>query len=61
MEEVCPYFYLRIFMEKETAKMRNRTSKKKQSNIGSFCRKVLVPSFAGAVYAIGTMSRKGTS
>ena len=30
--------------------MRNKTGKKKQGRIGGFCRKVLVPSFAGAAY-----------
>lgn len=56
MEEVCPYFYLRIFMEKEIAKMRNNTSKKKQNRIAGFCKRVLVPSVTGAVYAMSQMT-----
>lgn len=32
--------------------MRNNTSKKKQNNIAGFCKRILVPSFAGAVYAM---------
>lgn len=36
--------------------MRNKTSKKKQSKIGGFCKKVLVPSFTGAVYAMSQMT-----
>lgn len=35
--------------------MRNNTSKKKQNNIAVFCKKVLVPSFAGA-YALSQMT-----
>lgn len=50
------YFISVIFEEKETAKMRNNTGKKKQSNTGDFCRRVLVPSFAGAVYAMSQMT-----
>ncbi len=57
MEEVCPHFYLRkFFKEKEIAIMRNKTGKKKQGRIGGFCRKVLVPSFAGAAYAMSRMT-----
>ncbi len=36
--------------------MRNKTGKKKQGRIGGFCRKVLVPSFAGAAYAMSRMT-----
>ena len=36
--------------------MRNKTGKKKQKRIGGFCKKVLVPSFAGAVYAMSQMT-----
>ncbi len=36
--------------------MRNKTGKKKQGRIGGFCRKVLVPSFAGAAYAMSRMA-----
>ena len=51
MEEVCPHFYFRkFFKEKEIANMRNKTGKKKENRISGFGRKILVPSFAGAVY-----------
>jgi len=56
MEEVCPHFLSPYFYEKEIAKMRNNTSKKKQNNIAGFCKRVLVPSFAGAVYAMSQMT-----
>ncbi len=56
MEEVCPHFLSPYFYEKEIAKIRNNTSKKKQNNIAGFCKKVLVPSFAGAVYAMSQMT-----
>lgn len=36
--------------------MRNKTGKKKQDRIGGFCRKVLIPSFAGAAYAMSRMT-----
>jgi len=36
--------------------MRNNTSKKKENSIAGFCRKVLAPSFAGAVYAMSRMT-----
>ena len=36
--------------------MRNNTGKKKQNSIAGFCKKVLVPSFAGAVYAMSQMT-----
>ena len=36
--------------------MRNNTNKKKQNSIAGFCKKVLVPSFAGAVYAMSQMT-----
>ncbi len=36
--------------------MRNNTGKKKENRIVSFCKKVLVPSFAGAVYAMSQMT-----
>ena len=36
--------------------MRDNTGKKKKNRIASFCRKVLVPSFAGAVYAMSRMT-----
>lgn len=36
--------------------MRNKTGKKKQNSIAGFCKKVLVPSFAGAVYAMSRMT-----
>lgn len=45
-----------IFYEKEIAKMRINTGKKKENRIVSFCKKVLVPSFAGAVYAMSQMT-----
>jgi len=48
--------YLHYFYEKEIAEMRNKTSKKKQNNIASFCKRVLVPSFARAVYAMSQMT-----
>ena len=36
--------------------MRNNTSKKKENSIAGFCRRVLVPSFAGAAYAMSRMT-----
>jgi len=45
-----------IFIEKETAKMGNNTNKKKQKSIIGFCKRVLVPSFSGAVYAMSRMT-----
>ncbi|EOS20944.1 hypothetical protein C806_04752 [Lachnospiraceae bacterium 3-1] len=36
--------------------MRINTGKKKENRIVSFCKKVLVPSFAGAVYAMSQMT-----
>lgn len=36
--------------------MRNNISKKKENKITGFCKKVLVPSFAGAVYAMSQMT-----
>ena len=36
--------------------MRNNAGKKKQDRIGGFCRKVLVPSFAGVAYAMSQMT-----
>ncbi len=50
------FFISVIFKEKEIAKMRNKTGKKKQNSIAGFCKKVLVPSFAGAVYAMSQMT-----
>ena len=36
--------------------MRNNTGKKKENNVAGFCKRVLVPSFAGAVYAMSQMT-----
>ena len=36
--------------------MGNNTNKKKQKSIIGFCKRVLVPSFAGAVYAMSRMT-----
>lgn len=36
--------------------MRNNACKKKQNRIVGFCKKVLVPSYAGAVYAMSQMT-----
>lgn len=36
--------------------MRINTGKKKENRIVSFCKKVLIPSFAGAVYAMSQMT-----
>ena len=36
--------------------MRNKTGKKKQNSIAGFCKRVLVPSFAGAAYAMSQMT-----
>ena len=36
--------------------MRNNAGKKKQNRIAGFSRKVLVPSFAGAAYAMSRMT-----
>lgn len=36
--------------------MRNNISKKKENRIAGFCKRVLVPSFAGAVYAMSQMT-----
>ena len=36
--------------------MRNNNNKKRENKITSFCKKVLVPSFAGAVYAMSQMT-----
>ncbi len=36
--------------------MRINTGKKKENRIGGFCKKVLVPSFAGAAYAMSRMT-----
>lgn len=44
------------FNEKEIVKMRNNISKKKENRIVGFCKRVLVPSFAGAVYAMSQMT-----
>lgn len=49
-------FYLRIFYVKEIGKMRNNTSKKKQNNFSSFCKRILISSFAGAVYAMSQVT-----
>ena len=56
MDKVCPYFYLRHFKEKEIARMRINTGKKKENRIAGFCKKVLVPSFMGAVYAMSQVT-----
>jgi len=45
MEEVCSW---RLYQYSGI--------KKKQNNIASFCKRVLVPSFAGAVYAMSQMT-----
>ena len=36
--------------------MRNNTNKKKQNRFAGFCKQVLVPAFAGAVYAMSQMT-----
>ncbi len=36
--------------------MRDNTNKKKQKSIAGFCKRVLVPSFAGAMYAMSRMA-----
>lgn len=48
---LSPYFY-----EKEIAKMRNNTSKKQENYTAGFYKRILVPSFAGAMYAMSQMT-----
>ncbi len=50
------FFISIIFKEKETTKMRNNIFRKMKSKVSDVCRKVLIPSFAGAVYAVSCMA-----
>ena len=50
------FFISIIFKEKETTKMRNNIFRKMKSKVSDVCRKVLIPSFAGTVYAVSCMA-----
>ena len=50
------FFISIIFKEKETTKMRNNIFRKMKSKVSDVCMNVLIPSFAGTVYAVSCMA-----